>query len=284
MIAWRDWVERLLRGRWPWNQPTGMPDPGLYPPEPPDPPLGPDLVDLARSLDWAAPGLKAALRGAPWSEAPPAFAALCARARTSRRIRDACAEHRREPESLLLGALLMIRSGRVPPDGHFWRPVRVFAALGLDWAAYACDAREPEPEPEPLGDLLLALAPRLDWEDPVLRRGLVDSVWTPPPELRALVDRVRDHAGQMEMALYEIGVSLPAHTLVLGCLALLCAQQDREVDALPCTAAGGRVRDFPARVQTAMFMAFDLVWPPPTGAPGCNARQRRATANGREAR
>jgi hypothetical protein len=134
----------------------------------------------------------------------------------------------------------------------------------------------PDPSPDPareppvraaarpalpsIGEMLLALAPRLDWTDPVLRRGLAEPVWTPPPDLRALIERARDEAGQMP--LYELGMSLPTHTLVLACLALLRSREDAAIDALPCPEAGGAVRDIPGSVQTAMFLAFGLIWPP----------------------
>lgn len=117
-----------------------------------------------------------------------------------------------------------------------------------------------EPLP-PLGEMLLALAHRLDWSDPTLRRGLAEPVWTPPPELRALIERARDEIGQMP--LYELGMSLPTHTLVLACLALLRSREDAAMDALPCLEAGGTVQDFPGPAQTAMFLAFGLIWPPP---------------------
>ena len=271
MSVWSDWLDRLhaiVPGlRQP--RPTGMPAPDLYPPEPYDPPLGPDIIALASVLDWRSSGLQAALRGEDWPEAPASFGALHERAEHSDRFSEACQEHRRSPSQLLLGALHMIAFGRVPDA---WRgarvsglPERLFPTLGLDWADFARPRDIAEPGPSP-GSLLLTLAPRLDWSDPELRRGLVDQVWTPQPMLRELVDRARERADAT--LLYELGVALPAHTLVLACLALLRSLDDPAIGELPCPAAGGSVGDFPNAVQTAMFLMFDLKWPPTRlGAP-----------------
>lgn len=278
MTIWREWFDRVqdrLR-RLAVRHPTGMPAPEPWS-EPPEPPLGPDLTAAAPSVDWEAGHVRAALSGAdpadadredaPWTDAPPALVALRARAEASPRFREASAEQRRSPAVVLIGALHMIAFGRVPPfdSGSPWMPDRLFAALGLRWSDFAKAPPEPE-APPPLGGLLLELAPRLDWTDPTLRSGLVDPVWTPPPTLRAVIDRTREHPGQF--GLHELAVSLPAHTLVLGCLALLRSLDDPAVGDLPCPAAGGRVGDFPPAVQTAMFQVFALRWPPTTvGAP-----------------
>ena len=156
----------------------------------------------------------------------------------------------------------MVALGRVPDawqgQAISRQPKRLFEALGLNWADFARPREVDEPRPSP-GALLLALAPTLDWGDPELRRGLVDPVWTPPPVLRELVEQTRGRADAT--ALYELGVALPPHMLVLGCLALLRSRDDRTVGELPCPAAGGLVRDFPDAVQTAMFWIFELKWP-----------------------
>ncbi|PZQ86874.1 MAG: hypothetical protein DI534_15975 [Leifsonia xyli] len=271
MSVWSDWLDRayaivedLRRPR-----PTGMPAPDRFPPEPCDPPLGPDIVALASVLDWRSPDLQGALRGEDWREAPASFMALCERAERSERFREACHDHRRSPSQLLLGALHMVAFGRAP---EAWRgetisrlPERLFPVLGLDWANFTRPRATAEASTSP-GQLLLTLAPQLDWSDPELRRGLVDEVWTPPPMLRELVEEARKCSDATP--LYELGVALPAHTLTLGCLALLRSLDDPAIGELPCPAAGGSVRDFPATVQTAMFLLFDLKWPPETpGAP-----------------
>jgi hypothetical protein len=246
-----------------------MPTPDLFPPEPHDPPLGPDIVALASVLDWRSPDLQRALRDEHWPEAPASFVELCERAERSERFREACHHHRRSPPQLLLGALHMVAFGRVPDA---WRgepssrlPERLFPVLGLDWANFARPRATAGPSISP-GPLLLTLAPQLDWSDPELRRGLVDPVWTPLPVLRELVELARGWSNATP--LYELGFALPAHTLVLGCLALMRSREDPAIGELPCPAAGGSVRDFPDAVQTAMFLLFDLKWPPVTpGAP-----------------
>ncbi len=267
MSVWSDWLDRayaivedLRRPR-----PTGMPAPDLFPPEPHDPPLGPDIVALASALDWRSPGLQGALSGEDWPEAPASFVELCERAERSERFREACHDYRRSPSQLLLGALHMVSFGRVPDA---WQEEtiarlqeRLFPVLGLDSANFARPSATAEPSPSP-GPLLLTLALRLDWSDPELRRGLVDQVWTPPPMLRELVEQVRERSDATP--LYELGVALPAHTLMLGCLALLRSRDDPAIGELPCPAAGGSVRDFPTAVQTAMFLLVDLKWPPET--------------------
>ncbi|MCL8385791.1 hypothetical protein [Xanthobacter aminoxidans] len=271
MSVWSEWLDRLhailedLRH----PRPTGMPAPDRCPPEPYDPPLGPDIVVLASTLDWQTQALQAALRGEDWPEAPASFVALCGRAEHSERFRGACHEYRCSPSQLLLGALHTVALGRVPDawkgQAISRRPERLFAALGLSWADFARPKEVAEAGPSP-GTLLLALAPTLDWSDPELRRGLVDEVWTPPPMLRELVSQTRKRADATP--LYEIGVAMPAHTVVLSCLALLRSLDDYAIGDLPCPAAGGSVRDFPDPVQTAMFLLLDLKWPPVTpGAP-----------------
>ena len=271
MSVWNDWLDRFhaivedLRH----PRPTGMPVPDLYPPEPYDPPLGPDIVALASSLDWRSPDLQGVLRGEAWPEAPASVVALCERAKHSQRFREVCDEFRCSPSQLLLGALHMVAFGRIPDAwqgaGVSGLPGRLFPMLGLSWADFAGPRDIAEPGPS-LGSLLLALAPQLDWSDQALRRGLVDQVWTPQPMLRELVDRARERADAT--LLYELGVALPAHTLVLACLALLRSLDDPAIGELPCPAAGGSVGDFPNAVQTAMFLLFDLKWPPTRlGAP-----------------
>jgi len=267
MSVWSDWLDRLhpIVQRLRQPRPTGMPAPDLYPPEPYDPPLGPDIIALASVLDWRSSGLQAALRGEDWPEAPASFGALHERAERSDRFREACQEHRRSPSQLLLGALHMVAFGRLPDA---WRgetssrlPERLFPVVGLDWANFARTRATAGPSMSP-GPLLLTLAPQLDWSDPKLRRGLVDQVWTPTPVLRELIEQARERANAT--LLYELGVALPTHTLVLGCLALLRSRDDPAIGELPCPAAGGSVRDFPTAVQTAMFLLFDLKWPPET--------------------
>lgn len=271
MSVWSEWLDRAYAIvedlRHP--RPTGMPAPDRFPPEPHDPPLGPDIVALASALDWRSPDLQGALHGEDWREAPASFIALCERAERSERFREACNDHRRSPPQLLLGALHMVAFGRVPDswkgDAISRLPERLFPVLGLSWANFA-GPRAPAQASASPGPLLLTLAPQLDWSDPELRRGLVDEVWTPPPMLRELVEEARKRSDATP--LYELGVALPAHTLTLGCLALLRSLDDPAIGELPCPAAGGSVRDFPATVQTAMFLLFYLKWPPETpGAP-----------------
>jgi hypothetical protein len=246
-----------------------MPAPDRFPPEPHDPPLGPEIAALARSLDWQSPALLAALRGEAWPEAPASFVALAGRAERSALFRAACDEHGREPAQLLLGALHLVAFGRAPEawEGHGVprMPERLFPVLGLSWADFVRPTERTGTGPSP-GSVLLALAPTLDWSDPELRRGLIEPVWTSPPLLRDLVEAARERADAT--LLYELGVALPAHTLTLACLALLRSRDDPAVGNLPCPAAGGAVQDFPGAVQTAMFLMFDLKWPPVTpGAP-----------------
>ncbi|MEW6256727.1 hypothetical protein V5F44_04850 [Xanthobacter sp. V2C-8] len=267
MSIWSAWLDQLhtIFENLRHPRPTGMPAPDRYPPEPYDPPLGPDIVALASTLDWRSPDLQAALRGLDWAQAPASFVALCERAERSEGFLEACYQHRLSLSQLLLSALHMVALGRVPDALHgaavFGLPERLFPILGLGWADFAQPKESVEPAPSP-GLLLLTLAPQLDWSDPELRRGLVDQVWTPPEALRELVEQAR--ARSNATLLYELGVALPTHTLLLGCLALLRSRDDPAIGDLPCPAAGGAVRDFPDAVQTAMFLIFDLKWPPVT--------------------